>query len=90
MKNQFEVLGIQHCISKKGRPYTVLHCVSDFDDYSVEHGSQGLKCQNIYVASNLPVSCGQTVEFIYGVGFDGKAIVVDVKPIDDKSSKVNK
>lgn len=72
-----DIVGIRRGITKKNKDFTVLHGVTDFDDYEMD-GAEGNKVVTIYVGKALDVNLGDTVDIIYGVGFEGKAVVKDV------------
>ena len=77
-ENRHNVVGIVKGVNKKtNTPYTVLHTVSDFDSYSLSNGSVGCSANNVYIRGNINCKVGDVVQFVYGVGYQGKAIVVD-------------
>jgi hypothetical protein len=70
-----KVVGITRGKTKeKKKPFTVLHLIGDFDDYQIEN-SEGNTAQNVYVAGDQDVEVGDEIELVYGVGFEGKAVV---------------
>lgn len=73
-----KLVGFSKGTSKQGSPYTVIHVVSQFDDYMTQRGSQGCKAENLYVQGNLSLEIGKEYQLVYGVGFGGKAIVTGV------------
>lgn len=73
----FNVLGIVKGKGKNG-DFTVLHVTSEFDDYLKER-SVGKKVETLYLSKNFECNIGDNVEVTYGVGYQGKAIVKDVK-----------
>lgn len=72
------VIGITTGVSKKGNPFTVLHCVGEFDAYQKNKGAQGKKVQEIYIPTNIDdpdFELGCDIELLYKPGYDGKAVV---------------
>lgn len=78
MSNVCEIIGIVKGFSKKGIAYTILHVISDFEEWEYKNNVIGKKVNNYYISKDLNVSVGNCVELVYGVGFGGKAIVIDV------------
>lgn len=78
MNNTVYVVGVVRGLSKGGSPYTVLHILTDFDDYMLGKGATGQKAENVYILGNINVGVGSECELVYGVGYGGKAIVKDV------------
>lgn len=82
----YHVVGISRGVSKKsGKPYTILHVNSRFDDYMTEHGSEGLKAENVYISASLNITIDSFVTLIYGRGFGNQAIVVGVMEADSSN-----
>jgi len=73
-----KVLGITRGRSRETqKPYTVLHVVKEFDDWISDY-SEGNAVDTLFVRMNLDVNVGDTIVPIYGVGYQGKAIVENV------------
>lgn len=79
-----KVVGIQKGVSKtNNQPYTVVHAIGEFETY--QNGS-GQRVENQYIKGNLDVALGEDVEWIYGVGFGGKAVVTGIKKREGKTA----
>ena len=52
----------------------------EMDDYakSADILCKGYMCQQVYVPKAIDANIGDSIELIYGVGFQGKAVVTDV------------
>lgn len=73
-----KVVGITLGVSKKyDKPFTVLHVITDFEDW-IADSSEGNAVTTLYITRHVDVNIGDTIKPIYGVGFQGKAIVVDI------------
>lgn len=78
-----KVVGITRGIRKEtGKPYTVLHVITDFEDWLADN-SEGNAVTTLYISKNVDVNIGDTIRPIYGVGYQGKAIVVDILISED-------
>lgn len=63
---------------EKGKPFTVLHVITDFEDW-ISDNSEGNAVTTLYISNrHVDVNVGDTIKPIYGVGYQGKAIVVDI------------
>lgn len=73
-----KVVGITLGKSKeKGKPFTVLHVITDFEEWIADN-SEGNAVTTLYISRHIDVNVGDTIKPIYGVGYQGKAIVVDI------------
>lgn len=79
--DKFTVVGVRKGVTKQAKPFTVIHVLSDFDDYMLQHGCDGQMAQNIYIGKYVDVCIGDVVSAVYGVGFGGKAIVTDIEKV---------
>lgn len=78
-----QVLGIQRGKKKSGDDFTVLHVMREFDDYEAKTGT-GVACENVFIGKNIPyVNVGDDIELVYGKGFQGKAVIKDIKLSSD-------
>lgn len=77
------VIGIERGINKKyNTPFTILHTISDFDDYAISNrGAMGRKVENTYIRGNIPCNVGDNVRFQYVPGFNNEAVVSGVEII---------
>lgn len=81
------VVGILRGTSKKtNSPFTVLHVIKDFDDYQLEF-CDGQSTDNLYVKGFLDVEVGDEIEPVYGVGYQGKAIVTSINILNNKEDE---
>ena len=75
---QCKVVGITRGRTKETqKPYTVLHVIKEFDDW-ISDNSEGNAVDTLFVRLDLDVEVGDTVVPVYGVGYQGKAIVENV------------
>lgn len=82
----WKIVGLVRGTSKaKNTPYTVLHCVTDFEEYQLPY-ADGNKVQEAFIRGYLDVEVGDEVELVYGVGYEGKAIVTGVNVLDRNSN----
>lgn len=83
MKNNIgKVIGIKRGVTKdKGRPWTVLYLVGEFNDY--EENVEGQCCKEIFVYGYLDVKLQEEVEIKYSVGFQGKAVISGITVIEN-------
>ena len=73
---QAKVVGILND-SKKG--YTVLHVIKDWDDWQIENCHVDGNCvDTLFIRKQIDCKVGDTVQVVYGVGYQGKAIVKDI------------
>lgn len=73
-----KVVGILRGISKRtGKEFTVLHVVKDWDDYQLEN-ADGSAVDTHYIKGHVEIDVGDEFEPVYGVGYEGKAIVRSV------------
>lgn len=78
-----KVVGITRGVRKEtGKRYTVLHVITDFEDWLADN-SEGNAVTTLYISKNVDVNVGDTIKPIYGVGYQGKAIVVDILISED-------
>ena len=76
--NKYKVVGIVKGVSKKGSQFTILHLLGSFDSYNISKGAKGQSVSNVYVSKDLDVNLNDVIQLVYGVGYQGKAIVVDI------------
>lgn len=70
-----QVVGIFRGKTKdKNDDYTVIHVIGDFEDYQQENAI-GNKAESHYVKGYVDVNLGDEIELVYGIGYQGKAIV---------------
>ena len=95
MDEKWQVIGIVKRKSKTGATYTTLHLIGNHDKYSVDNAEvcQGNRVAYETTSAELPpVNVGDTVELLYGKGFEDKAvlrslIVVEKNPMVDNNAK---
>lgn len=74
--------GIVTRTSKNGKIGSVLYIGGiNMDDYSrsADICCKGYQCQQVYVPKVVDANVGDQIEIVYGVGFQGKAVITDVK-----------
>lgn len=75
-----KVIGFESGINKKyNTPFTVLHTVTQFDDFSVQNRKAiGQKAESTYIRAEIPCVIGDIVDFIYQPGYNNEATVSGV------------
>lgn len=90
MEERWQVIGIVKRKSKSSNAiYTTLYLIGNHTDYDVDNAEvcQGSRCIAETTSAQLPpVTIGDTIELLYGKGFEGKAvlkgfIVTDKNPV---------
>lgn len=74
--------GIVTRTSKNGKVGSTLYIGGlEMDDYakSADILCKGYQCQQVYVPKAIEANIGDDIDLIWGVGFQGKAVVKDVK-----------
>ena len=85
MKGMLE--GIITRTSKNGKVGSTLFIGGiEMDDYArtADILCKGFMCQQVYVPKAITANVGDAIELVYGVGFQGKAVVTDVKVTSKK------
>lgn len=82
MDSIVNVVGVVRGTSKGGSPYTVLHILTEFDEYMTSKGACGQKAENVYILGHVVAEVGSKCQLVYGVGYGGKAIVKDVLVVE--------
>lgn len=72
-----KVVGIFRGQNKENKSFTVLHVIKDFDDYQLDN-AEGNAVDTLFIRGQLKVDIGNEIDPIYGVGYQGKAIVKDI------------
>lgn len=81
----YKVIGIVRGVSKEtNKPYSVLHMVTDFDDWQLDK-AEGNKVETVFLRGQYDISVGQEIDLVYGVGYQGKAIVTGIKILDNSN-----
>lgn len=74
--------GIVTRTSKNGKVGSVLfiggESMTDYD-MQADIKCEGFRCESVWVPREVNAHKGDQVELVYGVGFQGKAVVTDVK-----------
>ena len=82
------VLGLMLVESKKGNEGTLLSLEIPFDDYrqGTTKYCSGMDCVQEYIRGDLSsqIKVGQEVTLIYGRGYEGKAVLREVIPANEK------
>lgn len=83
-----KILGLAVVESKKGTYGTILSLEIPFDDYRQETAKycSGMDCVQEYIRGDLSsqINVGQEVTLIYGRGYEGKAVLREVIPANEK------
>lgn len=85
MKNgQIQVVGVSS-YEKDGRKSYTIHGISPFEDWE-SNNSIGMKVVNEWTnrVDLSEIKPGQIVQPIYGKGYQGKAIILDVAIVSEK------
>ena len=82
-----KVLGFVVAESKKGTIGTSLSLETEFDEYRQETAEkcEGNDCIREYIRGDYSrlLAVGQTVDLVYGKGFQDKAVLREVIPIEE-------
>lgn len=81
------VIGIKRGVSKNNRAFTILYTCSDFSDYDREHGAFGQQTNETYVNDSIKCDIGDSVQYVYKKGFQGKAVLDNV--VVESGSDIN-
>lgn len=79
-----KIIGIKNGMSKKGNEFSVISVSTDFSEYDKKSCvCVGQLAESHYIGgSHLPYDyLGQDCELIYSKGYDGKAVVSDIRLI---------
>jgi hypothetical protein len=85
-----KVLGYVVAETKTGKVGTAIYLQKEHDDYRKNNAKkcEGFSCREEYLSGDWSdrLKIGQSVQLIYDVGYQGKAIVRDIIPSDIKQS----
>lgn len=83
-----KVLGYILAESKKGTVGTTGYFEVEHDTYKAENSLKavGNACESEYIRGDYSsvLKVGQTVELIYGKGYEGKAVLREIVPVNEK------
>lgn len=87
-----KLVGVKRIMIKSGNGYGYEYYFSDdFSEYDKEHAQCfGNRVFSEYSSNAFDVKVGQDVEIVYGKGFQGKAMLMNIIAISDNNVKVNK
>lgn len=83
-----KVIGYILAETKKGAVGTNLYVEVPHDTYKAENAMKavGNACESEYIRGDYSsiLKVGQTVELIYGKGYEGKAVLREIVPVSEK------
>ena len=83
--DKFEVVGVYVFETQKGTIGTLAYLMGEFDEYKRANAKKcdGAVCFEEYFRGDLSakLKVGAEVTIVYGKGFGGKAVAVDVIPV---------
>jgi len=83
-----KILGYVVAETKTGNIGTTVYTQKEHDDYRKNNAKkcEGFSCREEYLGGDWSdkLKVGQNVNLVYGVGYQGKAVVKDIIPIEGK------
>ena len=86
-----QIIGIKAITTKSGNKGYEYHVCDDFSEYDKTHATcYGKQVLTEYASTAFNVNIGDEVQLVYGRGFQGKAQLVNIIPLEAKPKTANK